>query len=347
MRWQDRGMTSTANADSTDRLLEDAAARARAYVRSIDARAVAPSAEAMAALDRFIEPLPDGPTDPQATLQMLDEVGGPATMATSGPRYYGFVNGATLPIALATSWITDAWDQNAALPVMSPVAARLHDVARDWLVALFGFPDGTEASFVTGATMANASAFAAARDGQLERMGWDVQRNGLFGAPEPTVVIGEKAHSTIGKALGLVGLGRERVIRVPADSMGRMRADRLPDVPPAGSRLRGDASHATVVAAGAPGRGMGGVAVARPKRCGRPRGVALSSGASDCGGSGLCRTGNRERRGAEPGARPCVERRCDFASYRRGAVPWHVLVRAHAVGRTCRHARLGIGVVND
>jgi glutamate/tyrosine decarboxylase-like PLP-dependent enzyme len=123
-----------------------------------------------------------------------------------------------------------AWDQNAALPVMSPVAARLHQVTRNWLVQLFGLPYTSEAAFVTGATMANVTALAAARDHQLARLGWDVQRQGLWGAPALTVVAGDKAHSTLFKALGLIGLGRDRVHRVPADDQGRMRAELLPRI---------------------------------------------------------------------------------------------------------------------
>ena len=112
---------------------------------------------------------------------------------------------------------------------MSPTAARLHDVVTGWLGELLGLPAGTAAVFVTGAAMANAAALTAARDHQLARTGWDVQADGLFGAPELTVLVGEKAHSTVIKALGLIGLGRERVRRVPADDQGRMRADCLPE----------------------------------------------------------------------------------------------------------------------
>lgn len=191
---------------------------------------MAPTQAALTDLDRFDEPLPERPSDPRTTLSLLDEAGSAATVATTGPRYFGFVNGATLPVALASAWLGAAWDQNAALPVMSPVVARLHEITRNWLVRLFGLPETTEAAFVTGATMANATALAAARDQQLARLGWDVQRQGLCGAPAPTVVVGERVHSTLVKALGLIGLGRDRVHRVPADDQGRMRADLLPDV---------------------------------------------------------------------------------------------------------------------
>jgi glutamate/tyrosine decarboxylase-like PLP-dependent enzyme len=136
--------------------------------------------------------------------------------------------GGSLPVALAASWLATAWDQNAALPVMSPVAARLHEVVTGWLAELLGLPAGTAAAFVTGAAMANTAALTAARDQQLARAGWDVQADGLFGAPELAVVVGESAHSTVIKALGMVGLGRDRVHRVPSDDQGRMRTDRLP-----------------------------------------------------------------------------------------------------------------------
>ena len=210
----------------TDDLLDLAATRAKRYLTDVDARDVAPSDVALRGLDTFDEPLPDA----IETIDLLDRVGSPATMASAGPRYYGFVNGATLPAALASSWLASAWDQNAALPVMSPVAAKLRDVSREWLVDALGMPVDTEVAFVTGATVANASCLAAARDHQLAAAGWDVPANGLFGAPELTVVVGAQAHSTLLKSLSMVGLGRDRVIRVPADDQGRMIATALPDV---------------------------------------------------------------------------------------------------------------------
>ena len=178
---------------------------------------------------RFDEPLPEAAGDPAATLALLDEAGSAATVASAGGRYFGFVIGGSYPVAVAAGWLATAWDQDVALPVMSPVAARLDEVVTAWLADLLGLPDGTAAVFVSGASLANTTALAAARDHQLARAGWDVQADGLFGAPELTVVIGEKAHSTVVKALGLLGLGRDRVRRVPADDQGRMRADALPE----------------------------------------------------------------------------------------------------------------------
>lgn len=216
-------------ADS-DQLLADAARRAARYLDDIDDRAVAPAQAALEALGRFDEKLPSGPSDPAETIALLDEAGSPATVATAGSRYFGFVIGGAFPVAVAASWISAAWDQNSALPVMSPVADSLSTVARRWLVELLGLPEGTEAAFVTGATEANASCLAAARDHLLSRRGWDVQASGLFGAPEIPVVVGAQAHSTVLKALGFVGLGRSRVITVPTDHAGRLRAELLPDI---------------------------------------------------------------------------------------------------------------------
>jgi glutamate/tyrosine decarboxylase-like PLP-dependent enzyme len=211
-------------------LLEGAATRAMAYATSVDDRRVAPEPSALAGLDAFDEPLPERGSSPSEVLRLLDEAGSPATVANTGRDYFGFVTGATEPAALAASWLVAAWDQNAALPVMSPVAARLHDVVRGWLVDLLGLPPDAGVAFVSGATVANASCLAAARDALLERQGWDVQSQGLFGAPPIPVVVGAHRHSTLSKSLGLVGLGRDRVTVVPADGQGRLRADELPDV---------------------------------------------------------------------------------------------------------------------
>jgi glutamate/tyrosine decarboxylase-like PLP-dependent enzyme len=215
----------------TSDALESAAAAAIAYVRAVDARRVFPDAADIAALAAFDEPLPEDGTDVAETLGLLDRVGGPATVASTGSSYFGFVTGGTHPAALGAAWLADAWDQNAALPVMSPVAAKVGEVVRGWLVDVLGLPEGTLAAFVTGATVANASCLAAARDSLLASQGWDVPNDGLFGAPPLDVVVGERVHSTVSKSLSMVGLGRTRVHVVPPDEQGRMRADLLPDVP--------------------------------------------------------------------------------------------------------------------
>jgi glutamate/tyrosine decarboxylase-like PLP-dependent enzyme len=210
--------------------LETAAAAALSYARTVDDRRVFPDEDSIAGLAAFGEPLTDAGHDPADTVRLLADAGGPATVASTGPSYFGFVTGGVHPAALGASWIADAWDQNAALPAMSPVATKLYDVARGWLVDVLGLPVGTGVAFVTGATVANASCLAAARDALLAAQGWDVPNEGLFGAPPLDVVVGERVHSTVSKSLSLVGLGRSRVHVVPADDQGRMRADLLPDL---------------------------------------------------------------------------------------------------------------------
>jgi len=198
------------------------------YLEGVDARGVAPSPEAVTALSALRGPLPPGPTSAEAVLHLLDAYGSPATVAKTNGRFFGFVNGGCLPTALAASWLVSAWDQNAAFFVQSPTAIVLEEVALEWVRELLGLPEGTGGAVVTGATMANFTALAAARHALLERAGWDVEADGLFGAPPITVVVGEEAHASVTKALGLLGLGRKRVIRVPVDGQGRMRADALP-----------------------------------------------------------------------------------------------------------------------
>ena len=216
--------------DDTARLLADAATRASAYLGGLEERGVFPTASALEALAELDVPLPAGPTDAADTLALLDRVGSPATVATAGGRYFGFVNGACLPAALAAHVLASAWDQNAAMTVMSPIASRLRAVVSRWIVDLLALPAEAEAMFVGGATVANLCGLVAARDHVLARAGWDVPNDGLVGAPPVTVVVGASAHSTIAKSLAIAGLGRKRIVIVPADDQGRMLASELPDV---------------------------------------------------------------------------------------------------------------------
>ncbi len=213
-----------------DELLHSTAARAVRYLRELPERHVAPDAAALARLTGFSEALPDGPDDPERVIALLDELGSPATVASAGPRFFGFVVGGAHPVAVAANWLAAAWDQNAGAFTLSPAAATLEQVAQRWLVELFGLPSTTAAGCVTGATMANLTGLAAARHAVLQRVGWDVDERGLFGAPEVTVVVGDEVHPSLIKGLGLLGLGRQRIVRVPVDRQGRMRADALPPI---------------------------------------------------------------------------------------------------------------------
>lgn len=211
-------------------ILDDAARRARAYLERLDSMPVAADAGAIRNLRELEEPLPATASDPSETLALLDRVVSPATMAMAGPRFFGFVIGGSLPVTLAVNWLAGAWDQNAALHLSTPGVSCLENVALRWLVDLLELPVGTGGAFVTGATVANFTALAAARNGVLARVGWNVEAEGLFGAPPVTVIIGEEAHPSLLKSLGMLGLGRSRVTRVPVDGQGRMLPAKLPAI---------------------------------------------------------------------------------------------------------------------
>jgi len=211
-------------------LLQAAAARAERYLRALPQRRVFPSPSAIDALAAFDVALPDEGVTAEEVLSVLDTVGSPATVASAGPRYFGFVTGGALPAALASNWLAGAWDQNAFSEVSSPAGAAIEAVAARWLLSVLGLPETSGVAFVTGATMANFTCLAAARSNQLAKLGWDVEADGLFGAPPLEVVVSEESHAVIFKALGMLGLGRNRVRTVPADRQGRMRADKLPEL---------------------------------------------------------------------------------------------------------------------
>jgi glutamate/tyrosine decarboxylase-like PLP-dependent enzyme len=215
---------------STKELLEQAAGRGIRYLEGLSRRSVLPAASSLERLRELGGPFPTESTEAAEVLALLDEIGSPATVATAGQRYFGFVTGGALPATVAANWLAGAWDQCAGLEVLSPVSAALEEIVRQWLVEIFRLPAGSGVGFVTGATMANFSALAAARHAVLERTGWDVEADGLFGAPPITVIVGDEVHVSLQKALAMLGLGRSRVVRVPADGQGRMRAEALPKI---------------------------------------------------------------------------------------------------------------------
>ena len=172
-------------------------------------------------------PMPDRGEDPGAILDALATRAEPGLVGSAGPRYFGFVVGGGVPGALAADWLTSAWDQNAGLYALSPAAAVSEEVVAGWLVDLFGLPTGSSVGFTTGATMANFTALAAARHALLAGAGWNVEDDGLFGAPPLAVVTSDESHVTVFVSLQMLGLGRTRVHRVATDEQGRLRADAL------------------------------------------------------------------------------------------------------------------------
>ena len=165
------------------------------YMSGVAERTVTPSAEAVEALRNFDEPMPDGPAAPLATLEKLHRFGSPATIAQTGGRYFGFVNGGVIPEALASRWLIDAWDQNTALEVMSPVGSRLEHVCEQWLVDLLGLPKETAAGFTNGTSAALLCCLTAARHALLAGQGWEINKQGLYGAGPTNPSPGVRSHT--------------------------------------------------------------------------------------------------------------------------------------------------------
>jgi glutamate/tyrosine decarboxylase-like PLP-dependent enzyme len=211
-----------------NKLIDDFSVIAKEYLGKIDTRDVFPSDKAIDDLKKLNIALQDESTHPEKVLNELDEIGSPATVASTGKRYFGFVVGGSLPAALAANLLAGVWDQNAGMEAASPISSFIEEVCQKWLVDILNLPIETGVGFVTGATMANFTALAAARHALLEKMGWNVEEDGLFGAPLINVIVGEEVHVSILKALSMLGLGRNRIIRIPVDSQGRIRAELIP-----------------------------------------------------------------------------------------------------------------------
>jgi glutamate/tyrosine decarboxylase-like PLP-dependent enzyme len=214
----------------TEQALEAAAASATQFLRGLASRPVPATAGAGELAARLGGPHPDGPSDPAEVVAQLAKLADDGLVASAGPRYFGFVVGGSLPAALAADWLTSAWDQNAGLFVLGPAAATVEDVAAGWLLELLGLPPTATTGFVTGGLGANFSGLAAARNAVLAGAGWDVERDGLIGAPPVEVVVGAERHVTIDIALRYLGLGSGRLRIVPADGQGRMDPAALPGV---------------------------------------------------------------------------------------------------------------------
>ena len=209
-------------------LYADADARARTYVESIDQRRVFPDEAALAGLRAFDEDLPRRGHDAAATLRLLDAAGSPATVTSNGPRYFGFVIGASLPVAAAAERLMIAWDQCASAYANSPLAATLEKTAARWLLEILDLPRDSAVGFGTSATACTLSCIAAARRALLARKGWDFDADGLIGAPEVRVIVSRTVHITVKKALRVLGFGSKRLLIAPTDIHGRIDPAQLP-----------------------------------------------------------------------------------------------------------------------
>jgi glutamate/tyrosine decarboxylase-like PLP-dependent enzyme len=210
--------------------LRDVAERSQRYLASVAHRGVAPDAAALDGLKAFDVPLQDAPMTAHAILEELDRFGTPATVSIAGPRFFGYVNGGALPGAVAANFLLTAWEQHGSFEGTSPATTRIEQTALGWIRELLSLPQGTTGGFVTGTTVAHVVALSAARDALLAQLGYNAAADGLFGAPPINVVVGTEGHSSLLKALGVVGLGRKRLVGVPVDDQGRMRADAIPEL---------------------------------------------------------------------------------------------------------------------
>jgi len=209
-------------------LMADADARAAAYRQSVKDRKVYPGADEIEALNGFNETLPEGPSDAGAMLAQLDELGSPATSVSTGPHYLGFVIGGVLPSAAAADRMVSAWDQCASSHANSPVAAKLEAIAGRWVLDILDLPRSSAVGFGTSATACGLSCFAAARRELLARLDWDLDNEGLVGAPEIKVVVSDISHITIFKALRILGFGKKHLLVAKTDDRGRIISDSLP-----------------------------------------------------------------------------------------------------------------------
>jgi glutamate/tyrosine decarboxylase-like PLP-dependent enzyme len=208
-------------------LLQRAQEHAAAYLRSMPERHAGATATRDELLAALRVPLGDGGEDPAQVIDALAGQGERGTMACPGPRYFGFVIGGSLPVALAADWLVSTWDQNPGIYVTSPICSVIEDVAREWLLDLFDLPRNASLGFVTGCQMAHFTGLAAARHGVLRRAGWDVEADGLHGAPHINLITSAEAHVTVDVAMRYLGFGTRALLRVETDGQGRMRADRL------------------------------------------------------------------------------------------------------------------------
>ena len=207
--------------------LSAAARHAREFLDSLDDRPVASRVDAAGVRDVLAGPLPEHGEDPEAVIEALATGVEPGLVATAGPRHFGFVIGGALPAALAADWLVSAWDQNAAFHSLSPAAAAIEEITSEWTLDVLGLPDDASVGFVTGGQGANTTCLAAARHAVLAKAGWNVEDDGLIGAPPVRIFCGEQAHATIDTALRQLGLGGNTAVRVAADDQGRMRPDAL------------------------------------------------------------------------------------------------------------------------
>ncbi|MAK62771.1 MAG: aspartate aminotransferase family protein [Ponticaulis sp.] len=218
------------NRNETKVLLDQVKEQVIRYVSQANAMRVSPDSKALAGLAMFDEELSTSGRDAVETLELMDKFGSPATVANTGGRFFGLVTGGTLPVALAANWLATAWDQLGFSAITSPVSAKLEEVASQWCLQVLGLPHSASLNFVTGTSAANFTCLVSAQAALLDRLGYDLMRDGLRGAPRIRVVTSDDIHATVMKALTLIGIGLRDIERVPTDAQGRMVAEKIPEL---------------------------------------------------------------------------------------------------------------------
>jgi len=219
---------SKSKESSAEELFKFAYEASTEYVSGLHQRRVIPDEKQLDALNTLWEPLPETSSDPQSTLAQLKNTVAPATVATTGGRFFGFVVGGALPVGVAANWMASTWDQNAGSWVLAPGAIELESIAADWMLDILDLPRDAAVGFVTGSTMGTFSAIAAARSALLNRIGYEVKKKGLSGAPRLRIVTSAECHPTNIATLGYAGIGSDQVEFVPTDSQGRLIVDQMP-----------------------------------------------------------------------------------------------------------------------
>jgi glutamate/tyrosine decarboxylase-like PLP-dependent enzyme len=211
-------------------IFEAAKQSAYEYADSALTRRVYPSDKNIRDLGRFVEDLPEEGCDGVEIVRQLHRYGSPATVASTGGRYFGLVNGGAIPTALGARWLADFWDQNSALYKTSPITATLEEVCERWLRQIFGLPPQVVAGFVSGTSTAILCGLTAGRYRVFQNQGWDINAKGFAGAPRIRVVTGRQVHGTVIKAVALLGMGVENIEWVDTDDQGRILPDRMPEL---------------------------------------------------------------------------------------------------------------------
>ena len=212
------------------RLLGKVRSYAEEFLKNMNTEKIQVSDENRQKLQALDFELQKGQVKEEEVIDKLNALIAPATMKMTSSKFFGFVIGGAYPVSIASNWLTTVWDQNSGLELTTPATAKVEEISAQWMLKILGLPLQSATAFVTGATVANFTALAAARNKVFKNAAWDVEADGLIGAPELQIIISEESHPTVYKSLAMLGLGRNRVTKVPTDDQGRMDLRYFPEI---------------------------------------------------------------------------------------------------------------------